>query len=678
MQRGQDPDAPQGARGDAPVDEAWVDARLAELDLAEKVTLVSGADAWRTAAIDRVGIPAIKVTDGPNGARGDAVSGATAACFPVGSALGATWNPALLEEVGRALAEEARSKGAQVLLGPTVNIHRTPLAGRNFECYSEDPFLTAQLAIGFIDGLQEEGIGACIKHFVGNESEFERMSISSVIDERTLREIYLLPFELAVARSRPWSVMGAYNRLNGTYACANRRLLVDILKHEWGFDGLVISDWGAVYDTVGSANGGCDLEMPGPPRFFGPALAAAVDAGDVPLAEVDDKVRRVLRTVARSGRIEHPDEPAERSEDRPEHRTLARRVASESIVLLTNAPPAGAPDAAAVLPLSADTLRTLAVVGPNAERSSIMGGGSSIVRAHHQVHPLAAIRARVGSDVEVVHASGGTMLVPASPVSWFAPTTGSLTVEYFRTDDASVPRNGRAARQPARAVGQLGVVVPPEGRGERRAVGRALDRLVRARPLGPLEVGPGRHRRLPRAARRRGRPGQLDRPAARPAVLRGRVRRGRRVRRPRGGPPLRPCVSTSSRWRSDAARSHRAGNRAEGRGRRRRRRRDRGRHGDWETEARPRSTYGCRAPDELICRGCRPPRGAQHRQPGGMPWSGRRRCCRRFGVRVRRASPGCHSAIPIPGGDCRRPSRHCNPTLANYPGVRRGSLTRRL
>jgi len=426
--------------------DGWVGDRLGELTTDEKLSLVAGADAWRTAAVARVGIPSMKVTDGPNGARGDATRGATAACFPVGTALGATWNPALLEEVGVALGQEARTKGAQVLLAPTVNIHRTPLAGRNFECYSEDPWLTARLAIGFIEGVQSEGVGACIKHYAGNESEHERMTMSSVIPERALREIYLLPFELAVAEARPWSVMGAYNRVDGVYACAHPRLLLDILKGEWGFDGAVISDWGAIHDAVTSANGGCDLEMPGPPRHFGAALRAAVEAGVVDMAVIDDKVRRVLRMVARSGRVQQPDEAPEESIDRAEHRELARRTARESMVLLKNDPRHGE---APVLPLDLGRIRRLAVIGPLAERGSIMGGGSSIVRAHHQVHPLPALRERLeattGAGVEIVHLTGGTIdrFVPGPQPQWFAPLDDGgrgLRIEYVATNDiSSVP-----------------------------------------------------------------------------------------------------------------------------------------------------------------------------------------------------------------------------------------------
>lgn len=431
------------------MDETWIDDRLGALSPDEKAAMAAGADAWHTVAVPRLGISAMKVTDGPNGARGDGVSGARAACFPVGSALGATWNPDLLEEVGAALAVEARSKGAHILLGPTVNIHRSPLGGRNFECYSEDPFLTARLAVGFVDGLQGEGVGACIKHYVGNESEFERMTISSQIPERALREIYLLPFEMAVAEARPWSIMGAYNRVDGEYACANRRLLIDILKEEWGFDGLVVSDWGAVHDTVASAVGGCDLEMPGPPRFFGAPLARAVEAGNVDAAVVEDKVRRLLRTLARAGLVdptsgpgpvEVAPEPPEQSLDLPEHRALARRAAAESIVLLQNRPLPS--DSVPVLPLTPTRLHTLAVIGPNAEQASIMGGGSSQVRAHHQVHPLAAITERLAGAVRVAHAPGGTIdrYVPDPEPRWFAPLDDGgrgLRVRYFATDDVS-------------------------------------------------------------------------------------------------------------------------------------------------------------------------------------------------------------------------------------------------
>jgi len=223
--------------------EARVNGLLDALTLEEQVLLLAGANFWMTVPIERLGIPAIKVTDGPNGARGGGtlIGGVMAACFPVGIALASTWNTELVERLGLALADEAHSKGARVLLAPTVNIHRSTLNGRNFECYSEDPFLSAQMCRAYITGLQRAGVAATVKHFVGNESEFERMTISSEIDERALREIYLPPFEAAVKDARVWAVMAAYNKLGGTFASEHPRFLTDLLRIEWGFDGVVMS-----------------------------------------------------------------------------------------------------------------------------------------------------------------------------------------------------------------------------------------------------------------------------------------------------------------------------------------------------------------------------------------------------------------------------------------------------
>lgn len=372
-----------------------VDALLDQLSLNEKVALLAGKSTWVTASIPRLGIPAVKVTDGPNGARGSGASGASAASFPVGSALAGTWNRQLIQEVGRALAQETKTKNAQVLLGPTVNLHRTPLGGRNFECYSEDPCLTGCMASAFIQGVQSEGIGACIKHFVCNDSEFERHSISSDVDERTLRELYLLPFEMAVRDAAPWAVMSAYNRINGVFASSHTNLLRDVLKGEWAFDGVVMSDWGAALETRDNLSGGLDLEMPGPPRSRGQALVAAVEQGRVAQAHIDEAARRMLTLIARSGRFADPDPQPERSDDRPEHRALARRAAAEGMVLLRNR---------GVLPLDPDGVGRLAVLGPNAASGQIQGGGSSAVFPHYAVMPLAALRGRGSWQVD--HAPG--------------------------------------------------------------------------------------------------------------------------------------------------------------------------------------------------------------------------------------------------------------------------------
>src|SRR6202795_225989 len=279
---------------------ARIDQLVGELTVDEKSAMVAGVDLWHTAGVPRLGIPALKVTDGPAGARGERWSGRASASFPCGTALGATWNTELVRTVGERIGREARRKGAHVLLAPPVNIHRHPLAGRNFECYSEDPYLTARMAVEYIGGVQSTGVGCSVKHFVANDSEFERMTISSEVDARTLREISLVPFEAAVLEAGTWSVMSAYNRLNGTY-CSEHPLLIDLLKREWGFDGVIVSDWYGTHSTVPAAGAGLDLEMPGPAQWFGTHLADAVRAGDVAEAILDDKVRRVLLLLERTG-----------------------------------------------------------------------------------------------------------------------------------------------------------------------------------------------------------------------------------------------------------------------------------------------------------------------------------------------------------------------------------------
>ncbi|MEJ1999726.1 MAG: glycoside hydrolase family 3 N-terminal domain-containing protein [Maritimibacter sp.] len=236
--------------------EALVDA----MTLDEQVSLLSGQDFWSINPIERLEIGTLRVTDGPNGARGGGglLGGVTAACFPAAIGLGATWDPELTHQIGAAIADEVKSKGAHVSLAPTCNIHRSVTNGRNFECYSEDPELTAALAVGYISGLQENGVSATIKHFVGNESEIERTSMSSEISERALREIYLRPFEDAVKKAGTWGIMSSYNRLNGTFASENPWLLTDVLRGDWGYDGIVMSDWFGSHTTAESVNAGPD------------------------------------------------------------------------------------------------------------------------------------------------------------------------------------------------------------------------------------------------------------------------------------------------------------------------------------------------------------------------------------------------------------------------------------
>lgn len=358
---------------------------LNALSLREKVMLVSGASAWRTHPIERMGVPVLKVSDGPNGVRGD--GGVSAASFPVGVCMASTWNLDLVDQVGRAIGEEAQSKDVQVVLGPTINIHRTPIGGRNFECYSEDPLLSGLLASAFTDGVQSQGVGACLKHYVCNDTEVERHTISIEVDERTLREIYLRPFEIAIKRSKPWTIMAAYNRINGVYACSHDVLVNQILKGEWDYQGLVISDWFAAKEAVPNALGGLDLEMPGGPGIvWGNALLAAVNGGDVAESLLDDKVRRLLRVLDWSGRFAEPQERPERALDKQAHRSLAYQAAAEGMVLLKND---------GVLPFTANDVKKIAVIGSNTSDFRIMGGGSSALKPHYVSTPLDALSAKL-------------------------------------------------------------------------------------------------------------------------------------------------------------------------------------------------------------------------------------------------------------------------------------------
>ena len=415
---------------------------LQAMSLDEKALLTSGADMWSTPAIERIGLPSIRVTDGPNGARGSSLLGlgeASAVCVPCGAALGATFFPELVERVGVMLGEEARTKSCRVLLAPTINLHRSPLGGRNFECYSEDPLLSGKIAAGFIRGVQSQGIATTAKHFVANDAEFERQTINSVVDSRTLREIYLRPFEIAVKEGGALGIMTGYNRLNGTWCAEHAELLNGILRQDWGFEGFVVTDWFSAGSTVGSARAGLDLQMPGPGRFFGSALADAVRAGEIEEAEVDDIVRRMLSVWSRLGALEDPGDGEERSIDRPEHRVLAREAAVESMVLLRND---------GVLPLDAQSLKRVALIGPNADRAQIMGGGSAALRPHYWRSPLKALREKLGEGVEVRHERGcwTEMTTPALPASAISGGEG-FTVELFEGLDAQGPVEHRQHRQ---------------------------------------------------------------------------------------------------------------------------------------------------------------------------------------------------------------------------------------
>jgi beta-glucosidase len=431
-----------------------IEKLIAEMTIDEKAALAAGVDLWHGPGVERLGIPALKVTDGPSGARGEQWSGRPSANFPCGSALGATWNPELVREVGTRLGIETKRKRAHALLAPTVNIHRHPLAGRNFECYAEDPFLAARMAVAYITGVQSEGVACTVKHFVANDSEFERMTISSELDERTLREISLVPFEAAVTEAGSWALMTAYNRVHGTY-CSEHETLITMLRDEWGFDGVVISDWYGTHSTAPAANAGLDLEMPGPPQWFGARLADAVRAGEVPEVTVDDKVRRLLTLLDRTGRLGDEVSQDEECTDDPADRAIARRAAQESFVLLHNDD--------GMLPLG-EGVRTLAVIGPNADATVIQGGGSARVTPHPPVSPLGGLRARFGpGGVEVLH-ERGCYSFKRTPVLDDRVLPAPLHVEYFAgRERAGEPvYTEESARALFTYIGPVGHGVPNE------------------------------------------------------------------------------------------------------------------------------------------------------------------------------------------------------------------------
>ncbi len=413
-----------------------IEKLIAQMTLEEKVSMLAGADHWNTVPVERLGIPAIKVTDGPNGARGaQARGGPSSVCFPVGIALAATWNTELVERVGVALGEETKAKGAHILLAPTVNIHRSTLNGRNFECYSEDPYLSGKMATAYVNGLQSQGVGACIKHFVCNDSEFERFTSSSEVSERALREIYLTPFRMAQRDAKPWAVMSSYNKINGVWASENPYTLLDILKGEWEFDGIVMSDWYGS-NSVDVANGGLDLEMPGPARWMGDKVLQAVEAGEVSEEVIDDKVRRLLRTIARAGAFEQPEAAPEQAIDKPEHRRLVREAAGEAIVLLKNDK--------TTLPLDPDKLNSLAVIGSNAKSAQVQGGGSAHVTPHYVVTPYDGILDRVGGQVKVGYEIGCPIhkmppLIDTAHLTTCDGSRNGLCVQYFNGWDLLVP-----------------------------------------------------------------------------------------------------------------------------------------------------------------------------------------------------------------------------------------------
>lgn len=373
--------------------EAWVEATLGALTLEEKAGMCSGADFWTTKAVARLGMPALAVADGPHGLRkstGDGLRGSAATCFPTASGLACSWDAELVAEVGAAIAREARAHGVGVVLGPGANIKRHPLCGRNFEYFSEDPLLSGQLAAALINGLQREGVGASLKHYAANNQEGWRNVADSLVDERALREIYLAGFEHAVRGGDPATVMCSYNPVNGTYASEHEWLLTTVLRDEWGWDGVVVSDWGAVNDRVAGMRAGLELEMPASGGLNDARIVQAVRTGALATELLDRGVRRVLRLVAR-----YHGGAGGAGGDADAHHALARRAAAASAVLLTND---------GVLPLA--SAGTIAVIGAFATEPRYQGAGSSQVTPTRLDTLLDALRAEAGGRATVTHAAG--------------------------------------------------------------------------------------------------------------------------------------------------------------------------------------------------------------------------------------------------------------------------------
>jgi len=380
---------------------------VASMTLEEKAALCTGASAWSTTRVERLGVPEMIMADGPHGIRrvpdihAIARNSLPATCFPTASCSASTWDVELLGQMGAAMAEEATALNVDVVLGPGVNMKRSPLGGRNFEYFSEDPYLAGELAVGFIKGMQSKGVGTSLKHYAANNQEFQRFSISAEVDERTLREIYLLAFEKAVKEAQPWTVMCSYNKVNGTLAAEHHTLLTEILKDEWGFEGLVVSDWGAVHDRAISLGAGLDLEMPGPQDRRVKAVVEAVRSGDLAEAALDEAVRRILRIVFKAC-----ETPRGGTFDADAHHELARKIAVEGVVLLKNDPlPEKGPLAqqGRLLPLIG--YQQIAVIGRSAQTAYFQGGGSSHINPTQVDVPFQELQARAG-DAELAYAEG--------------------------------------------------------------------------------------------------------------------------------------------------------------------------------------------------------------------------------------------------------------------------------
>jgi len=378
--------------------EAEIAGRLAQLSLEQKIRLMTGADIWALHAIPEIGLRRLVTSDGPAGVRGETWDERSpSANVPSPTALAASWDPVRVERMGRLLASEARRKGVDVLLAPTVNLHRTPYGGRHFECFSEDPELTAMIGTAYVQGLQAEGVAATVKHFVANDSETDRFSVDALVDERVLRELYLAPFERIVAAGA-WAIMAAYNRVNGTTMTENP-LQRDVLKREWAFDGVIMSDWYATRSVAAAGEDLLDLAMPGPESPWTEWLLDEVQSGKISESAIDGHVLRILRLAARVGALDGlaaATPPARRWSDQELSAEL-RATSAAGMVLIKND---------GLLPLDTSSLKQVALIGPNAATARTLGGGSATVFPPYVVSPLDGLRAALGAEITIVPAVG--------------------------------------------------------------------------------------------------------------------------------------------------------------------------------------------------------------------------------------------------------------------------------
>lgn len=399
-----------------------VDQVLSELTLAEKISLLAGVDFWHTYKVERLNVPSVRVSDGPNGVRGTKFSfGEPASCFPCGTGVAATFNKDLIREAGNLMAKEARAKSAHAILGPTTNIQRGPLGGRGFESFSEDPYLAGMASVAIVKGIQEKDIGAVIKHFVGNDLEDQRIASDSIITERALREIYLEPFRLAVKYEDPASFMTSYNKVNGEHASQSKKFLHDILRKEWAWDGMVMSDWFGTYTTKTAIENGLDLEMPGPSNFrLHKEIQHMITSKELNIQHVDDRVRGVLKFVKWCEKSGIPENGPEATNDTPETRAFLQKIAAEAIVLLKNEDE--------LLPLKKSD--KIAVIGPNAKIAAISGGGSASLYGISSVTPFDGITKILGKEPEYSVGCYAHKSLPSLAASKFAtdPYSGKAGV----------------------------------------------------------------------------------------------------------------------------------------------------------------------------------------------------------------------------------------------------------